>query len=476
MVKYKSSVIIPVYNTEQYLEECIQSVLNQTQKDIEVILVDDGSTDNSYEIMLSYKRQYCNVKVFHQENRKQGAARNCGIENANGQYVFFLDSDDYIKPNCLEALYYYAEKNRLDFITYDADIMSEDIVVKKNYASYDRSKIGIERDRIYSGLEFLNSFFVCGGAYVSACLSYYNIDFLKKNQISFEEQVYYEDNGYALEVYCNARRMMYLPEKLYVRRYRANSTMTSECGIVHLQSALKMNVKCLQMLMQIADSTENIEGIRGIVAELANRLAFQMESYKNELDLQKNAYICDLCSFFLMCDAKRLLSYIGLELTYNYYYILSMIIEKGYLRALPDLKREIHTFVTMLKTRIKKVIDSLFSSLHILEDNGGKIVIYGTGDIAERIIKCCKIIYGNTLNLDNKIIFANTETPHQKRYLDLYPLVSISSVQCFPVAAIIVASTKYEFEMCSILDQLFGKKYVYLTYREIANRSMKIEM
>ena len=105
MAEYKTSVIVPVYNTEKYLDECIQSILRQTQKEVEIILVDDGSTDHSYEIMCHYAEQHTNVRIFQQENKKLGAARNLGMKYANGKYYFFLDSDDYIKENCLEELY-----------------------------------------------------------------------------------------------------------------------------------------------------------------------------------------------------------------------------------------------------------------------------------------------------------------------------------------------------------------------------------
>lgn len=472
MTKYKTSVIIPVYNTEQYLDACIQSVLNQSQKEVEIILVDDGSTDRSYDIMLSYAGRYKNVSVFRQENKKLGAARNLGMMQASGKYIFFLDSDDCMKEKCLEELYNCAEVNRLDFVTYDSEILVERMTAKRNFPTYDRSRLGIETDAIYCGWDYLNTYFRIGGVFVSACLAYYNADFLRKYLISFEEQVYYEDNEFSLKIYYHAERMMYLARKLYVRRYRENSIMTSDCGIIHLQSVLKMNEKCVQMLIQIPDSIKNMEGIRGIIAILANRLINQMQLYKNDLDLQNNQYICDLCNFLGRCDKKLLLSHLGLELAYDYYYILAMIIEKGYLTESPNVQEELYIITAMLKFGIKEVIDELFTRLKVLIKNEEKIVIYGTGETTERIISCCRIIYGDTLNLENKVVFANTEVQQRKMYLDKYPLLPIDNVGCFSVTAIIVASTRYESEMCALLEKLFGKKYAYLTYREIANISL----
>ena len=100
----KYSVIIPVYNTEKYLEQCLESVINQTLKDIEIICVNDGSTDNSLNILQEYQAKDNRIKIINQENSGAGKARNTGIENSNCEYLYFLDSDDYIEPNALEKL------------------------------------------------------------------------------------------------------------------------------------------------------------------------------------------------------------------------------------------------------------------------------------------------------------------------------------------------------------------------------------
>lgn len=111
----KISVIVPVYEAEKYLNECIESILNQTFSDFELILVDDGSTDQSGEICETYKMQDARVKVLHKENGGVASARNMGIEISQGMYLTFVDSDDYLVSEALETLYN-------DIITYKADI------------------------------------------------------------------------------------------------------------------------------------------------------------------------------------------------------------------------------------------------------------------------------------------------------------------------------------------------------------------
>ena len=108
------SLIVPVYNVERYLRECLDSLLLQTYKDIEVIMVDDGSTDSSGKICDEYSEKYQNFFVYHKENAGLGMARNTGLEHMNGQYVTFIDSDDYLDPECIEFLYKAIDEKKVD--------------------------------------------------------------------------------------------------------------------------------------------------------------------------------------------------------------------------------------------------------------------------------------------------------------------------------------------------------------------------
>lgn len=110
----KISVIVPVYNSEHELKDCLDSLVDQTEKDIEVLVIDDGSTDNSLAIALEYQKQYSNIKVYkNAQNMGQSAARNKGLELAEGEYIAFLDSDDYVNPEMYEELYQTAINNNM---------------------------------------------------------------------------------------------------------------------------------------------------------------------------------------------------------------------------------------------------------------------------------------------------------------------------------------------------------------------------
>lgn len=123
----KISVIIPVYNAEKYLIQCLDSICNQSLQDIEIICVDDGSTDTSYAILLEYQKKDTRIQIYQQTNQYAGAARNHGMRHATGKYLLFLDADDYFKPTLLEKMYSYAEANNLQVTVCQYDTYREDI-------------------------------------------------------------------------------------------------------------------------------------------------------------------------------------------------------------------------------------------------------------------------------------------------------------------------------------------------------------
>ena len=109
------SVIVPIYNVEEYLPTCIESILNQTYKDLEILLIDDGSTDNSGKICDEYAKQDKRCIVIHQQNKGVSATRNTGLNYATGKYISFVDGDDYIHPQMIEILYNEIRKGDFDF-------------------------------------------------------------------------------------------------------------------------------------------------------------------------------------------------------------------------------------------------------------------------------------------------------------------------------------------------------------------------
>ena len=136
----KVSIIVPIYNSEKHLRDCLDSLVNQTLKDIEIIVVDDASTDKSFEIIMEYENKYPNmIKVFkNDQNKGQGASRNIGMSLSSGEYIGFLDSDDYVTPTMYEELYNAAKINAADIVSTRLTFARDSSHLGKYYETYDR--------------------------------------------------------------------------------------------------------------------------------------------------------------------------------------------------------------------------------------------------------------------------------------------------------------------------------------------------
>lgn len=117
---YKVSIIVPVYNVEKYIKKCLDSLVNQTLKEIEMILINDGSKENEETIILEYQKKYSNICYLKKENGGQASARNLGLTKAKGEFILFVDSDDFIEKNMCEEMYQYAKEKEYDIVVSDA--------------------------------------------------------------------------------------------------------------------------------------------------------------------------------------------------------------------------------------------------------------------------------------------------------------------------------------------------------------------
>lgn len=138
----KVSVIIPVYNSEKYLEKCLNSLIKQTLEDIEIVCINDGSTDNSLEILNAYAKKDRRIKVLSQKNLKQGAARNNGLKIAQGEFISFVDSDDWVDFDYLEKLYNAAIDNNVN-------MAASSITREKKHSA--RTHLGLSTKAVYTG-------------------------------------------------------------------------------------------------------------------------------------------------------------------------------------------------------------------------------------------------------------------------------------------------------------------------------------
>jgi len=226
-IQPKVSIIIPIYNNEVYLEQCITSLLNQTLNDIEIICVNDGSTDNSLSIVETFMKQDSRVKLINQKNQGQSVARNKGRYLARGEYVAFIDSDDYAKPNMFEKLYNNAIKYKADITMCSVTTLNAKTMRFSDNDTYHTMSIFPEKfdDRAFLPEETFEFLFRIS---VAPWNKIYKRDFLQKNNIIFQEGLYFEDNLYFLEVYLSAKSISLIRDNLIVyRTFSENSTINA---------------------------------------------------------------------------------------------------------------------------------------------------------------------------------------------------------------------------------------------------------
>lgn len=211
----KVTVVVPVYNVFEYLRECLDSIVNQTigLKNIEVIIINDGSKDNSDKIITEYAKKYPDWVIITRENKGISISRNEGIERATGEYLMFLDSDDYLETNALKEMYLCAKKENSDILVGRMKAFDS-----KGFYGYYSDKI-INDDRTFTLKENKRILKV-----TSVCCKLYKTSFIKK--IHFIPNIRHEDNYFSVASYVNAKKITTTNKVYYLRRYREGENLS----------------------------------------------------------------------------------------------------------------------------------------------------------------------------------------------------------------------------------------------------------
>lgn len=212
MKKTDISIIVPIYNAEKYLKKCIDSLVNQTKKEIEIILINDGSTDSSERIIKEYKDE--RIKYFKNKNQGIGKTRNFGIEKATGKYLLFVDSDDYLDKNACEKLYNKIENDSLDLLVYDF------------YREFDNGKKEEEKLQKFDISNLKENPKLLLNINLSPWNKLYKTEVIKGNNTKFVENLKYEDAPFVVEAIINSKRIGKLDESLYYYMIHSNSETT----------------------------------------------------------------------------------------------------------------------------------------------------------------------------------------------------------------------------------------------------------
>ncbi len=217
----KFSIIIPVYNAEKYLEQCLDSALGQTLSDIEVICINDGSTDSSLSILRAYAQKDKRIFYLSQENQGLSCARNVALKRACGEYILFLDSDDYLQLDACEILYHQATRYSLDMLSYSAfafdDLTSQSI----NFPYYDFTYL--PHDFNTNVFNYKDCYSFMHQMAVTSGLTVYRRDFIEFHHISFQPHLCFEDNLFFYQAFTTAERCGIITDKLYYKRFQPSS-------------------------------------------------------------------------------------------------------------------------------------------------------------------------------------------------------------------------------------------------------------
>jgi|GEM_PF-1204170 len=287
-MKYNFSLIIPVYNTELYIEKCLKNIQIQTHSSYEVIIVDDGSEDNSIFLCQKYKQHIKNLTILRQENKGLSTARNTALDICKGKYVWFIDSDDFINDcNVLERIYNHLEKYSLDILQFNANFKVTAInkwSIKKN------KKLLLNKVKstdVLTGQDYLELMASSNEWRYGVWLYVFRKDFLLANNLTFEEDFIHEDAAFNVKCLVVCDRFKFVNESYYTYRIRPNSIMSKPTTIDNL-------IGYLQAYKSIEESHIDKRGIlkfylRTIYLQIVERFFYLkdsdgMEVYMKELE------------------------------------------------------------------------------------------------------------------------------------------------------------------------------------------------
>lgn len=220
----KVSVILPIYNVAPYLDETFTSLLSQTLQDIEIIAVNDGSEDNSEDIIKKYAQQDARISYYTQTNQGQSVARNLALQHATGEYIYMMDSDDVLDdPEALRICYEYAERNKADFIFFDGDTLQEQ---GASFLTWDYKRTDdLLEDKAYQGKELLNEMLDKWKHNCVVWLLLINRNYLKRIGLDFYPGIIHEDELFTTKLTLQSDKIFCLKKSFIKHRIRSASTM-----------------------------------------------------------------------------------------------------------------------------------------------------------------------------------------------------------------------------------------------------------
>lgn len=330
------SYVIPFYNVENYIIQCVESLYNQdiATDSFEIILVNDCSLDSSKDKILELLKLHSNIKLIeHATNKKQGGARNTGVEFAQGKYIWFIDSDDYVKPHTVKQLIDTAIKSDLDILHFDYTRV------------YENGKCELYLTNYTTNIVNGNSFFfdrneVWWKKSIEVWRRLHKKSFLLENQLVFDNEVFYEDFTYSMKVFNFAQRVLHIPVSPYCYRLNINSFTNATQSPDKLIETLKLIVRCLNL-------TEDKLLDKQYVPILSDFAKYQLDSV---FDLIPYLTKKEKSDFFLKANALNLIKLIVILKWHEIF-----VFRVGNIKPLYQIGR-IKKYLKSIKSQFKKLL------------------------------------------------------------------------------------------------------------------------
>lgn len=248
------SVIMPVYNTEEFVGEALNSVRLQTLREIEIIVINDGSTDGSLRVLEQLAAEDSRIRLYSQPNAGQSVARNNALKFATGDYIYFMDSDDIIEPDTFQVCVQKCEAQNLDFVFFDADILNKESKLAVPLL-YNRSNC-MDETEMYPGTLAMQKQLHARSYTPSPCLSLIRTAYLRKLKLRFHPGIIHEDQLFNALLYVQAGRVAYINRRFFKRRFREASTMTQRFSWRNIKGYLTVTEELLRFKKQSASDEQ----------------------------------------------------------------------------------------------------------------------------------------------------------------------------------------------------------------------------
>ena len=325
----KVSIIVPVYNGEKYLVECIESLLNQTLKECEFVFIDDGSTDNSYSIIEKYKHNDNRIKIIKQENQGASIARNKGLSKAKGKYIGFVDADDYIEPSMFEVMYNSMESNELDLVICDYELEQEghkiisslslpkDILLDSNFIKSNVLMKFVESDELNSVWNKL-----------------YKRSLIQKNKVMFPQNVVLgEDEIFNIRYFSKINKLRYISYVGYHYREVQGSATRDIVNMDYFKKSLdifNLNISEIEGISIDENKLKHLKTTKFINSVISN-IYIYLKPNKDIKFKERFLYVRNMISHKQVVESIKLYKKINYDKKSRYEKLIIKMIERKFI-------------------------------------------------------------------------------------------------------------------------------------------------